>query len=150
MSIDRVRPAAESLGLNVLVFRAENDSEIERAFMEMTERLVQALVVDNAPIATGRFSPTIIALAERYKIPAIYPFLFYARDGGLISYSTVIASYRDVAAQYVAPILRGVHPRDLPIQHPSKFALVINLKTAKALGLTVPETLLATADEVIQ
>ena len=144
-----MRAAAQSLGLNVLIFGASNDREVERAFMEMTDQLVQALIVDNAPIAS-RSSRTIIALAERFKIPAIYPFLFQARSGGLISYSTVIASYRDVAAQYVARILKGAKPRDLPIQEPSKFALVINLRAAKALGLTIPETLLATADEVIQ
>jgi putative tryptophan/tyrosine transport system substrate-binding protein len=152
VSDDRVRAAAQSLGLNVLIFGGSDDREIERAFVEMTERLVQALIVNNAPITTGRFSRTIIALAERYKIPAIYRFLFQARIGGLISYSARDdRSYlRDVAAQYVAPILKGVKPGDLPIQQPSKFALVINLKTANALGLTIPETLLATADEVIQ
>jgi putative ABC transport system substrate-binding protein len=148
VSHDRIRAAAQNLGLNVIIFGARDDREIESAFMEMTERLVQALVIDNSPIA-GRFSRTIIALAERHKIPAVYPF-FQARIGGLISYSTVVGSYRDIAAQYVAPILKGAKPGDLPVQQPAKFTLVINLKTAKALGLTIPETLLATADEVIQ
>jgi putative ABC transport system substrate-binding protein len=149
VSSDRVSSAAHSLGLKVLIFGASNDREVERAFVDMTEQLVQALIVDNASIAS-RPGRTIIALAERFKIPAMYPFLFFARNGGLISYSTVIASFRDVAAQYVAPIVKGAKPSNLPVQEPTKFALVINLKTAKALGLTIPETLLATADEVIQ
>jgi putative ABC transport system substrate-binding protein len=146
---NRVRAAAQALGLSVLIFEARDDREIERAFMQMAERLVQELVVDNAGIE-NRFSGTIIALAERHKIPAIYPSSYLARIGGLISYSTIPQGYRDVAARYVAPILKGAKPRDLPVQVPTKFQLIVNLKTAKALGLTIPETLLATADEVIQ
>jgi putative tryptophan/tyrosine transport system substrate-binding protein len=150
-SQDRARAAWQSFGFNVMILEAREDPrEIERAFGEMTERLVQGLVVDNTTLA-DTFSRTIVALAERHKIPAIYPFLYLARIGGLISYSTIDRSYyRDVAAQYVAPILKGAKPADLPVQLPTKFALVINLKTAKALGLTIPETLLATADEAIQ
>jgi putative ABC transport system substrate-binding protein len=150
VSNDRVQAAAESLKLNVLIFGASGVREIERAFIEMTERSVQALVVNNAPMAST-FAGNIVALAERHKIPAIYPFLFHARIGGLITYSTIPHSYRDVAARYVAPIiLKNAKPRDLPVQVPTKFELIVNLKTAKALGLTIPETLLATADEVIQ
>jgi putative ABC transport system substrate-binding protein len=149
VSSDRARAAAQALGLSVLIFGASDDREIERAFMQVAERLVQALVVDNTGIA-NRFSRRIIALAERHKIPAIYPFSYHTRIGGLISYSTIQQSYRDVAARYVAPILKGAKPRDLPVQVPTKFQLIVNLKTAKALGLTIPETLLATADEVIQ
>jgi putative tryptophan/tyrosine transport system substrate-binding protein len=148
VSQDRARAAWQSFGLNVMILEARDEHEIERAFAEMTERLVQALVIDNSPLAGPRFIRTIIALAERHKIPAIYPF-FQARFGGLISYSTTGASYRD-AAQYVGRILKGTKPGDLPVQQPTKFTLVINLKTAKTLGLTIPETLLATADEVIQ
>jgi putative ABC transport system substrate-binding protein len=148
-SRDRVLAAAHSIGLNVLIFGADNDREVERAFTEMTEQLVQALIIDNVPVA-NRSSRTIIELAEHHKIPAIYPFLYQARSGGLISYSTVGPSVRDVATRYVAPILRGAKPSDLPVQQPTRFALVINMRTAKALGLTVPLTLRATADEVIE
>ena len=92
----------------------------------------------------------IITLAARHRLPAIYPSRFFATDGGLMSYGpSTIDPFRRVA-NYVDRILKGEKPADLPVQAPSKYETVINLKTAKALGLTIPETLLATADEVIQ
>ena len=98
--------------------------------------------------ATNRQS--IIALAARHRLPAIYPFRYFVASGGLISYGTeVLDTYRQ-AASYVDRILKGERPSDLPIQQPTKYELVINLKTAKALGLTVPNTLLVAADEVIE
>jgi putative tryptophan/tyrosine transport system substrate-binding protein len=148
VSRDRVREAAHSLGLNVLIFGVSNDLELERAFVEMAEHLAQALIVDAAPVVTNSIR-TVITLAERHKIPAIYPFTLQARSGGLISYGTT-ANYRDLAAQYVAPIVKGAKPGDLPVQQPTKFSLVINMRTAESLGLTIPETLLVTADELIQ
>ena len=151
VSRDHVREAAHSLGLNALIFgvsNGPNGPELERAFVEMTEQLVQALIVDAAPVVTNSIR-TVITLTERHKIPAIYPFSFHARIGGLISYSAV-RNYRDLAAQYVGPIVKGAKPGDLPVQQPTTFTLVINMRTAESLGLTIPETLLATADEVIQ
>jgi putative ABC transport system substrate-binding protein len=148
-SRDRVLAAAQRLALNVLIFEVGNDRQVERAFTDMTEHVVQALIIDNVGVANSS-SSTIIELAERHKIPAIYPSIFLARRGGLISYNTVGPSYRDVAARYVAPILRGAKPSDLPVQQPTKFALVINMRAAKALGLTIPQTLFAIADEVIE
>jgi putative tryptophan/tyrosine transport system substrate-binding protein len=92
----------------------------------------------------------IISAAARNNVPAVYNFSPWARDGGLLSYGTDrVESYRR-AATYVDRILRGAKPAELPVQLPTKFGMVVNLKTAKALGLTIPETLLATADKVIQ
>src|SRR6516225_8249086 len=148
-SRDRVLAAAHSLGLNVLIFEANYDRDLERVFMDIVEQRAEALMVDSTLLAlnSGR---TIIALAERHKIPAVYPFLYQARRGGLISYDAAMGGYRQAASQYVAPILKGAKPSDLPVQQPTKFALVINLKTAKVLGLTVPPGVLAIADEAIE
>ena len=148
-SRDRVLAAAHSLGLNVLIFEANYDRDLERVFMDIVEQRAEALMVDSTLLAlnSGR---TIIALAERHKILAVYPFLYQARRGGLISYDAAMGGYRQTASQYVAPILKGAKPSDLPVQQPTKFALVINLKTAKALGLTVPPGVLAIADEAIE
>jgi putative tryptophan/tyrosine transport system substrate-binding protein len=92
----------------------------------------------------------IVALAARHRLPAVYPYRFFVSAGGLISYGPDLIDQHRRAAGYVDRILKGEKPADLPVQGPSKYELVLNLKTAKALGLTIPETLLATADKVIQ
>jgi putative ABC transport system substrate-binding protein len=101
-------------------------------------------------VVTFANSGLIVALTARYRLPAIYPFAFYAKEGGLISYGFDAADQFRQGAIYVDKILRGAKPSDLPVQHPTKFELVINLKTAKVLGLEVPPTLLARADAVIE
>jgi putative ABC transport system substrate-binding protein len=99
---------------------------------------------------TGFHRNVIIPLAARFRLPAVYPYSSYARDGGLISYGPdTIDQYRR-AASYVDRILKGEKPADLPVQAPTKYELAINLKAAKTLGLTVPDSLLARADEVIE
>jgi putative ABC transport system substrate-binding protein len=92
----------------------------------------------------------IINLAARYKLPSVYPYRYYAVDGGLISYGPNTNDPQRRAARYVDRILKGEKPADMPVQAPTKFELIINLKTAKALALTIPQSLLATADEVIE
>jgi ABC-type uncharacterized transport system substrate-binding protein len=105
------------------------------------------MIVAPHPITRGNL---IIDLAARNRLPAIYPFGFHARDGGLVSYGIDQVDQWRRAATYVDRILRGTKPADLPVQQPTKYELVINLKTAKALGLEVPPMLLARADEVIE
>ena len=123
--------------------------EIERTIKQISHEADSALLVlPDLFTATNRES--IIALAARYRLPAVYPFRYFAADGGLMSYGTeVLETYRQ-AASYVDRILQGEKPSDLPVKQPTKFEFVINLKTAKALGLEVPRTLIARADEVVE
>jgi putative ABC transport system substrate-binding protein len=143
------RQAAAKLGLRLIDFSAETDREIEAVFARMVEQRAEALLVPIHPFLISH-AERITALAARYSLPAIYGRRSFAAAGGLISYGdNVSEDYRQVGL-YVGRILKGEKPADLPVMQPTKFELVINLKTAKALGLTIPETLLATADEVIQ
>ena len=96
------------------------------------------------------YRKTIYSFAERYSLPTIYPYRFFVTEGGLMSYGIDVADLLRGAASYVDRILRGEKPSELAVQQPTKFELVINAKTAKALGLTIPQTLLATADEMIE
>jgi putative ABC transport system substrate-binding protein len=107
------------------------------------------LIVTPSGLATFH-RELIITLVARHRLPAVYPFRFYVTGGGLISYGPDTIDQMRLAAAYVDRILKGEKPADLPVQATTKYELAINLKTAKALGLTIPETLLATADEVIQ
>jgi putative ABC transport system substrate-binding protein len=124
-------------------------SEIERAVEVFALEANGALLV-LPDVTTNLHHELIIRLAARYKLPAMYAYHFLVKDGGLISYGVDTLDQFRVAATYVDRILKGAKPADLPVQAPNKFDLVINLKTAKALGLTVPLTLQAAADEVIE
>ena len=142
-----IQNAAPSLGMEVIPVNADDPGDIERGIVAFSRQPNGGAVVTGTS-ATVRYRAPIIALAARHRLPTVYP-LFVA-EGGLISYGAVIDDLYRRAAGYVDRILRGEKPGDLPVQQITKIDLVINLKTAKALGLTIPETLLATADEVIQ
>jgi putative tryptophan/tyrosine transport system substrate-binding protein len=133
-----------------VILKARSESDIDAAFATLVKRGAGALVL-GSHVLFQRNGKKIIDLAASHNIPAIYPDRGFAAAGGLMSYTADgIAAIRQIGSLYAAQILKGAKPADLPVQQPAKFNLVINLGTAKALGLTIPETLLATADEVIQ
>jgi putative tryptophan/tyrosine transport system substrate-binding protein len=141
--------AARALAINLLVVNANSEDEITTAFESLGKRRAGALLVNADSLYITRASQ-LVALAAHYGIPASYEFRLFPAAGGLLSYGTNLLEAHRQLGIYAARILKGEKPADLPVQFPTKFELVINLKTAKALGLTIPETLLATADEVIQ
>jgi putative ABC transport system substrate-binding protein len=141
---------ASALGWQAVVVEARSDRDLEQAFATIVQRKAGALMVGVVPPFMYN-SNRIVGLAERHKIPTIYPFRVYVVRGGLMSYdANQLDLIRQVGVDYVGRILKGAKPGDLPIRQPTKFELVINLKTAKALGLEVPDKLLALADEVIE
>jgi putative tryptophan/tyrosine transport system substrate-binding protein len=148
-SIGEMANAARSLGRQSFVVQVRSERDFEAAFATVVERGADALIITSNPIF-GDNRRSILTLAERFRIPTVYADRESVREGGLMSYgSNVATSYRQVGT-YAAQILKGAKAADLPIHRPTRFDLMINLKTARALGLTIPETLLATADEVIQ
>jgi putative ABC transport system substrate-binding protein len=148
-SLSGVESATASFGVRLLVAGADDAAEIERAITAFAAEPNGGLIVLPSAI-TADNREVIITLAARYRLPAVYPFRLFITDGGLISYGIDLNEHWRQGAVYVDRILRGAKPADLPVQRPTKFELVINLNTAKALGLTVPPVLLARADEVIE
>jgi putative ABC transport system substrate-binding protein len=144
-----IKEAARQLGVSIYEGAVSDAAALDDAFATLARENVDGLVVFSAALFLGR-SRRIVGLAAQAKLPTIYPYRFYVDDGGLISYGVIGNDPSRRAARFVDRILKGARPIDLPIEQPTKFELVINLRTAKALGLTIPETLLATADEVIQ
>jgi putative ABC transport system substrate-binding protein len=144
-----IQNAAPSLGMEVMPVNADDPGDIERGIVAFSRQPNGGAVVTGTG-ATFRYRALIIALTARHRLPTVYPFRVFVAEGGLISYGTALANVFRLAAGYVDRILKGEKPADLPVQQITKIELAINLKTAKALGLTIPETLLATADEVIQ
>jgi putative tryptophan/tyrosine transport system substrate-binding protein len=141
--------AAGIAGIDLSVIALKDAERLERTIAAFASGPNGGLVVTASPFGVNH--PDLIpALAARYKLPAVYPFRYFIRSGGLISYGPDIVSQSGPAAAYVDRILKGEKAADLPVQAPTKYELVINLKTAKALGLTVPPSLLARADEVIE
>jgi ABC-type uncharacterized transport system substrate-binding protein len=144
-----IQSVAPSVGMEVSTINLRDAAEIERAIAAFARTADGGLIVTASALSVVHRN-LIVNLAARHKLPAVYYRRQYATDGGLISYGPDVAEQNRRAARYVDRILKGEKPADLPVQAPNKYELVINLKTAKALGLTVPPTLLARADEVIE
>jgi putative ABC transport system substrate-binding protein len=146
---DEAREAAATLGVQLLFLYAGSEGEIDGAFAAMNQQRAEALVVVTSPFFVTR-AKLIASLEARHRIPAIYSRREYAEAGGLMSYGYDVADGYRLMGVYAGRILKGDKPADLPVFQPTKFPLVINLKTAKAVGITVPPTLFALADEIIQ
>jgi putative ABC transport system substrate-binding protein len=144
-----VLEAARKLGVQPHIIHASSEADFESVFANLPRLRAGGLVISNSPIFVNR-TDQLAALTLRHTIPSIFQFREFAVAGGLMSYGTDAAHSLRLVGSYVGRILKGEKPADLPVQQSTKFELIINLKTAKALGLTIPETLLATADEVIQ
>jgi putative ABC transport system substrate-binding protein len=144
-----VQEAARTKGLQLHVLKASSESEIDTAFASLVQLHAGALVVGADPFLSSR-RERLVALASRHAVPAIYAWREFADSGGLISYgASLTAAFRLVGA-YAGKVLKGAKPGDLPVEQPTKFELVVNLKTAKVLGIELPPNLLARADEVIE
>jgi putative ABC transport system substrate-binding protein len=147
--ISGAEEAARAIGIRLHVIRVDNTREIDAAFDTFVQQRIRALAVASSPYFDTQ-RQHIVALAARHALPAMYHFREYAQNGGLVSYGIdIVDTWRQVGL-YTSQILKGTKPGDLPIVLPTKFDLVINLKTAKTLGLTIPPGVLAIADEVIE
>jgi ABC-type uncharacterized transport system substrate-binding protein len=144
-----IETAGLAIGQRIEIVSAASAADFDTAFAIMVEHQVDALIVSGDPLFTSA-RDQLAALAAKHRLPAIYQWREFVTAGGLISYGTSQTTSYYQAGLYAGRILKGARPADLPVQQPTKFELVINLKTAKALGLMVPPTLLATADEVIE
>ena len=144
-----VQDAARAIRQPIQIFNASSESDLDSAFTSIIHSGANALLIGDDPFFTDR-RQQIVALAARYAVPTIYYMRIFVEAGGLVGYAAIESDLARQAGIYVGRILKGEKPADLPVLQPTKFELVINLKTAKALGLTVPQTLLVAADEVIE
>ena len=144
-----VQEAARTKGLQLHVLKASSESEIDTAFASLVQLHADALIVAADPILSNR-REQLVALASRHAVPSIYAWREFVASGGLISYGASLTSALRLVGHYAGKVLKGAKPADLPVQQPTTFELVVNLNTATALGLTVPPSILARADEVIE
>src|SRR5438132_6689571 len=147
--IPEVQAVARAKSVQLAILKAATEREIDAAFASLAQLQAGAIMIIGDPFLNSR-REHLVMLAGRHAVPAIYAYREFADSGGLISYGAEQTDVLRQAGIYVGKILNGAKPADLPVQQPTKFELVINLKTAKALGLTVPQSLLARADEVIE
>ena len=148
-TLPQMKAAADANGQRLVVLDARTEVDIDATFASLRSKEVDALLVTTNPFYEGR-RDDIVALAKRHSVPVLYPWREYSIAGGLISYGTSFTeSYRQ-AGLYVGRIVKGEKPADLPVVQATKFELLVNIKTAKSLGLTVPPSILVSADEVIE
>ena len=145
-----VQTAAPAIGVQIVVLKASNGTEIGKAFDALSQYKVDAILVGADPLFDNSGRDQLIVLTARHAVPAIYDFRDVTVAGGLVSYGSNLAEGYRLAGIYAGRILKGAKPADLPVQQPSKFEFVINLKTAKALGLTISDQMQLRADEVIE
>jgi putative tryptophan/tyrosine transport system substrate-binding protein len=146
----RLPAASRALGLETQTFVAHRADDLAETFAAMSRARVGAVLVWADTLVLEPNRARVTELAARHRVPAMYPWRFYVDAGGLMSYATSIPAFHHRSATYVDRILKGVRPGDLPIEQPTKFELVINLKTAKALGLTIPQSVVLRADELVE
>jgi ABC-type uncharacterized transport system substrate-binding protein len=144
-----IEAIAPSLGVRSTVIDVQDSAYLESAITEFAHEPTGGLIVLPGPVTINN-RELVITLAARRRLPAVYPYRFFVTDGGLVSYGTDTTDQILQGAAYVDRILRGAKPEDLPVQQPTKYELVVNLRTAKTLGLTIPQSVLARADEVIE
>jgi putative ABC transport system substrate-binding protein len=144
-----LQAAAQTLGIQLIVLNAGSERDIDNAFATLTQRRIAALVITADGFLISQ-AEHLVASAARYAMPTIYPLRQYVDAGGLISYGANLREAFRRAGNYVGRILKGAKPADLPVEQPTQFELVINMKTAKILGLTVPPVLLARADQIVE
>ena len=149
LEIEHIQDAARARDVRLVVLKANVESDLEAAFASAAQQGVGALTISADPFFMPRHAK-IVALAARYELPTVYPWRVYVEGGGLMSYGPTIAWAYHQVGLYASRILKRAKPDDLPVQLPTKFELVINLKTAKTLHLVIPPGLLAFADEVIE